>query len=155
VRSKAESSRIRQHFWTSFGQYLRPIPGADGQAVNWVNYKTGHRKLFFRMDADRSGAFIGIVMAMKNRTLQALYYEQFQLLESALHSELGEIWNWETDYHFGSGALVHAIYRKAPQLNIYRESDWPDMISFLKPRILALDHFWSMAQHTFHELEGL
>ncbi|RME96467.1 MAG: DUF4268 domain-containing protein, partial [Bacteroidetes bacterium] len=125
MRSKAESSRIRQKFWTTFGQYMRPIPSADGLKVNWLNYKTGHRKLFFRMDADRSGAFIGIVMAMKDRALQALYFEQFEILKTALHTQLGEEWCWETHYSLGPGQQVHTIYRRQAELNIYRESDWP------------------------------
>ena len=39
--SKQELSRIREEFWTSFGRYMQPILSADGEKVNWVNYKTG------------------------------------------------------------------------------------------------------------------
>lgn len=153
--SKEEASRLRQQFWTTFGQYLKPLPSADGLRVNWMNYKTGHRQLFFRMDASRDGAFIGIMMAQKDRTLQSLYYEQFLDLRTPLEAELGEQWQWETDYLLQTGQQVHVIYHKLDNVNIYRQADWPNFIQFFKPRIIALDSFWSMAQGVFLELQDL
>ena len=37
--SRQEASQLRKNFWTSFGQYMRPLPNADGERVNWLNYK--------------------------------------------------------------------------------------------------------------------
>ncbi|MGZ8552516.1 MAG: DUF4268 domain-containing protein, partial [Chitinophagaceae bacterium] len=58
--SKQEASLLRKRFWTQFGQYMRPLPGADGETVNWLNYKTGIKDLYFRMDADSKQATIAI-----------------------------------------------------------------------------------------------
>ena len=54
------ASKQRKKFWTIFGQYMKPVPGAGGEAVNWLNYKTGVRSVFFRMDADKQNAHVGI-----------------------------------------------------------------------------------------------
>jgi hypothetical protein len=32
-------------------------------------------------------------------------------------------------------------------VNIFHEADWPAIISFLKPRIMALDEFWEIAKN--------
>ncbi|MCW3116154.1 MAG: hypothetical protein JWM28_236, partial [Chitinophagaceae bacterium] len=58
--SKQDASAVRKNFWTRFGQYMNPLPGADGQPVNWLNYKTGIKYLYFRMDAGHKQAAIAI-----------------------------------------------------------------------------------------------
>jgi hypothetical protein len=35
------------------------------------------------------------------------------------------------------------------QVNIFNRADWPAIISFLKPRMIALDAFWIMAKDSF------
>lgn len=49
--SKQEASKLKQQFWTSFGLYMQPVPSANGEKVNWINYKTGIRHVSFRMNA--------------------------------------------------------------------------------------------------------
>jgi len=36
-----------------------------------------------------------------------------------------------------------------PAVNILKENDWPAIISFLKPRIIALDKFWILVKDSF------
>ena len=55
--SKEESARLRQQFWISFGQYMKPVPSASGSTVNWTNYKTGVKNIFFKMDVDKKTCF--------------------------------------------------------------------------------------------------
>src|SRR6478735_7362373 len=63
VYSKQETSRIRQQFWTSFGQYMKPVPAASGEKVNWSNYKTGIGHVYFRLSAEKAHASIAIELA--------------------------------------------------------------------------------------------
>ncbi len=58
--SKDEVSKLKTQFWTSFGQYMKPVPGASGLPVNWINYKTGIRNIHFKTDADNTRAVIAI-----------------------------------------------------------------------------------------------
>ncbi len=150
--TREQASRARQAFWTAFGQYMAPHPGSDGLKVNWANYKTGFRGLYFRMQADNRLAFIGIVMAQKDPDLRALFYEQFEELKPALHSCLNEEWTWEPEASDEHGQPQSRIYTTLPNVNIFRQDDWPRLISFFKPRIFALDEFWSMGKFHFEPL---
>ncbi|MFC7667142.1 hypothetical protein ACFQT0_06705 [Hymenobacter humi] len=38
-------------------------------------------------------------------------------------------------------------------VNLFSRDDWPALISFFKPRIIALDAFWADAQYTFEALK--
>ncbi len=76
--SKDEASQLKQEFWTAFGQYISPVPSADGLRVNWVNYKTGLKHVYFKMQADKRIAAIAIEMTHPDPGIQELFFEQFK-----------------------------------------------------------------------------
>jgi hypothetical protein len=47
---------------------------------------------------------------------------------------------------------ISVIQKILTGVNIFRNEDWPAIISFLKPRIMALDSFWSLARYQFSNL---
>jgi hypothetical protein len=38
-------------------------------------------------------------------------------------------------------------------VSIFNKEDWPKLISFFKPRIVALDEFWNMVKYSFESLK--
>jgi hypothetical protein len=147
--TKEEASRQRQAFWTTLGQYMRPVLSADGERVNWVNYKTGVPSVYFRMEAGTSGANMAIEITHSDRSNRNECFEKFVALRAVLHDTLGEEWDWavsRTDEH---GREISSISKVLQGVNIMRQEDWPDLISFFKQRMIALDEFWSMAKYGF------
>lgn len=140
--TREQASLVRQQFWTTFGKYMSPILSAEGEKVNWINYKTGIPQLFFRMDADKNSATIGIQVMQKDLELANKIYAQLALLQPFLHEALGEPWNWEPAVINDFGQPLSTISTSLSPVNIFKESDWPLIISFLKPRLIALDNFW-------------
>jgi hypothetical protein len=150
--SKAESSAIRKEFWIKFGQYMKPVPSATGFRVNWPNYKTGIRDIYFRMKAERGFASIGIEIAHEDEELQELYFDQFLQLKKILHASVGEEWDWKLLATNEFGSPVSRIEKVIKNVDVMSEEDWPEIISFLKPRIIGLDDFWDQVKPGF---EGL
>jgi hypothetical protein len=147
--SRQEASQLRKKFWTQFGQYMRPLPGVGGEPVNWLNYKTGIKHLYFRMDADNKQATIGIELRNADPVQQQYYFEKFRALETLFQQAIGESWEWELHSIDEDGKPVSRISTGLKGVNVFDTADWPAIISFLKPRILALDHFWSLVKETF------
>lgn len=150
--SRHEAAKLKQEFWTAFGQYMSPILSAEGEYVNWINYKTGEKDIYFRMNADNKIASVAIDLTHKDETLQELYFNQFEELKTLLHSTLNEEWNWLLHTHDDSGKTVSRIYTNISNVNIFNREDWPKLISFFKPRIIALDEFWRNAKHIFEAM---
>jgi hypothetical protein len=150
--SQQEASQLRQEFWTAFGQYMTPVLSAEGTKTNWVNYKTGEKHLYFRMHAGRKDATISIELTHPDADVQQMYFEQFEQLREILHAALGEEWNWAMHVTDEYGKLVSKIYADIEGVSVFRKEDWPALISFFKPRIIALDEFWSSARYTFETL---
>jgi len=150
--SKAEVSQLRQAFWTTFGQYMAPVPSAEGMPTNWINYKTGLKHVYFRMQADGRRATIGIELTHPDADIRALFFEQFLALKNLLHETLGEVWQWEPEALDANGQPLARISQALEPVNLFSRDDWPQLISYFKPRIMALDEFWSNAQYAFDEL---
>ena len=147
--SKAESSAIRTAFWIKFGQYMKPVPSASGFRVNWPNYKTGIRDIYFRMKTEQEFASIGIEISHKDEELQELYFMQFKELKNLLKNSLNEEWDWKLLTTNEVGQSISRIEKALPGVNVMEESDWPEIIAFLKPRIIALDEFWDNVKPGF------
>ena len=147
--SKQQASQIRQNFWTSFGQYMRPVTGAGGELVNWINYKTGLKFLFFRLDADKNEAAVSIELRHPDIEMQEHYFQQFISVRNLLENALGESWEWEREITDDDGRVISRIGTRLTGVNIFNQEDWPAIISFFKPRLIALDDFWDTVKDSF------
>jgi len=147
--SKEEASRLKQSFWTAFGQYISPQLSAEGLKINWINYKTGIKHLHFKMHADNNSAFIAIEISHPDPGIQELVFEQFSAYRKILQGILGEQWEWQLHINDENYKTVSRISKTLPGVSLFRGEDWPALISFFKPRMIALDEFWSDAQYSF------
>ena len=147
--TKQEASIITQQFWTSFGQYMAPVLSAEGEKINWINYKTGEKDVRFIMNAENKIAKIGISLSHKEHALQQLYFDKFLQLKKRLQQVIGEEWQWDllaTDFN---GKTTSEIFTTLNGVNVLNKQDWPAIISFFKPRIIALDTFWCEFKYAF------
>jgi hypothetical protein len=147
--SKQEASILTQQFWTSFGQYIAPVLSAEGEKINWVNYKTGEKGIRFIMVADYSTAKIAITLSHKDAGIQQLYFDKFLRLKKIFHQKIGEEWQWRELNTDEQGKPFSEIYTLLPNVSVLNKQDWPAIISFFKPRMIALDIFWSEFKYAF------
>ena len=150
--SKEEASKIRQQFWITFGKYMKPIPSAEGLPINWINYKTGVKHIFFRMNAEQKQAIISIDITHPDKEIRKLYFEQFLAVKTLFKDALAEDWIWEDETVNDFGAPLSRISTTLNGVSIFNQNDWQALISFLKPRIIALDQFWSDVKPIFESI---
>lgn len=128
---------------------MRPIPGAAGEPVNWINYKTGVRGFYFRMDADNSSAGIAIDLKHSENDQLSHHYAHLRQLRMILEQETGEEWQWKELFMDENGITISRIRTTLEGVNVFNQADWPAIISFFKPRIMALDRFWNRVKEGF------
>ena len=150
--SKEEASKLRQQFWITFGKYMKPIPSAEGLPINWVNYKTGIKHLFFRMDVTQKEAILSIDITHPNYETRKQYFEQFQAFKIMFVDAIGEEWLWEQELMNEHGASFSRISKTLSDVNIFNQAHWPALIAFLKPRMIALDQFWVDVKPVFEDI---
>lgn len=101
------------------------------------------------MKAENNFASIGIELAHSDVELQELYFDQLAQFRKMLESIVGEEWNWNLLEQNEFGQPVSRIEKILPDVNVMESEDWSKIISFLKPRIIALDEFWEKVKPGF------
>ncbi len=147
--SKAEKSTIKKEFWTSFGLYMKPVPNAAGESINWINYKTGARHIYFRMDVHTKRCSIAIEIKNPVEGERANNYEKFIFLKKKFTVHCGKDWLWIENAYDEDGLPLSKIYSEQAGVNIMNQKDWPSIISFFKERIVQLDEFWLATKVNF------
>ena len=149
--SKKELAQSRKEFWMIFGQYMSPVLSSEGEKINWINYKTGVKGLQFKMDVVQDVASISIEINHSDTHEQKVIFEKLLQLKHILDNSLKEEWNWHLHTSDESGKLISRIYRERKGINIIYKESWPALISFFKPRMMALDEFWNSVKYSFEE----
>jgi hypothetical protein len=130
---------------------MAPVLSAEGEKINWINYKTGEKDIRFHMYADTKEAGIAIQFTHRDAGIRTLYFEQLTQLKPILHEALNEEWQWFPEIDM-EGRPRSAVVKETNGINVLNRADWPALISFFKPRIIALDEFWSAAKYAFETL---
>ena len=147
--SKQQASQLKQSFWTKFGQYMKPVLSANGEPINWINYKTGIPHIYFRMRAENDQASISIELTHPSSLVQQDQYEQFEEIKTMFLQTLGKDWVWEKGAIDENGKPLNRIFTELTGVSVFREGDWPAIISFLKTGMIGLDAFWNDVKPVF------
>ena len=130
---------------------MKPVPNSYGRRINWPNYKTRVKDIYFRMRAEREFASIGIELGHTDLEMQELVLDQFGQLKNILEACLKERWDWKLHVVNEMGQPISKIECVLEGVNVLDSNDWPKIISFLKPRIIALDTFWEQVKPGFED----
>lgn len=149
---RSEIFQTKEAFWTAFGRYLSLENNSEGRKINWINYHTGFKDIYFRMNADQKKADISIQLKHNDETLRALWFEKFREFNRFLIDAVGEEWVWEQNTEDEYQKPISKIYVELNDVNVMDQNDWPRIISFLKPRIMGLDSFWNEVKDGFEKL---
>lgn len=147
--SRQETAALTKQFWTSFGQYMLPVPSAAQAKVSWINYKTGVKDIHFKMEMDAGGAHIGITITATDPRKRAELFQQLSHWRPMLESKTEEAWNWQAETRNAQQQIIARIGITLPGVHIYNKTDWPAIISFFKIRMIALDAFWEEVRPGF------
>lgn len=128
---------------------------AEGLPINWINYKTDIKGIFFRTDVERKFAEVSIEISHPDSSIRLMIFEQFEEYDNVLKSYLGEEWNWTKEDYDEEGKNISTIKIRLDNISIFRETDWPEIISFLKSKMINLDEFWCDHKDSFEIFKNL
>jgi len=140
--SKHSTSLINQQFWTVFGKYMLPILSADGQKINWINYKTGIKNIRINIKAKDKIVTIAIELSFADYAVQQQVWVQLLQFKKQFKTICGNNWQWQNRVDDDQGKTINQVIATLSGVSILNKTDWPTIISFLKPRLIKMDEFW-------------
>ena len=151
---KEESIALRKLFWTSFGKYIGHNRNAAGRKIKWLNYRTGVKNIYFRLEVDKRKARVCIDLQHSDEGIRALFYEQFLEVKTVFTdiTKTSE-WIWLDYYCNEYNKEMSRIYVEIENVNLYDKSTWNTIFPFFSKHLLAVDEFWEEFKDLFKELE--
>ena len=122
---------------------MQPVIGAAGEPQKWLNYPTGIPDLYFRAFAGEKSAVVGIEITNSQGEQGAHLVAHLNTVQGFLKAFTGEDWHWLEAEDRPAQSLFYGTELKS--VSVFRQEDWPTLISFFKPRLIALDAFWQEA----------
>jgi len=151
---KEESIALRKLFWTSFGKYIGHNKNAAGRKTKWLNYRSGVKDIYFRLEIDKRKARVCIDLQHNDEGIRALFYEQFLEVKTVFTdiTETSE-WIWLDYYCNEYNKEMSRIYVEIEDVNLYEQTTWNTIFPFFSSHLIALDVFWDEFKDLFKQLE--
>lgn len=151
--SKDEEKQLKIEFWGTLNEQLELERGLHANKVNWMNFNTKIKQLFFRMEADREVASLCIDLQFLDDGIRAIYYEQFTEFQKILNERLEGEMNWQEHFAHSNGKTISRISVNLKGADLYKKEDWPAMHAFLKSNFINLENFWAEFSEVFTALK--
>lgn len=150
--SKEEAKEWRIEFWGKLQKQMEKMRNSHGSKVNWMNYNTGVRHLYFRMEADDKGARLCIDLQFPDEGVREVYYEQFEAFKNILDNTFKDL-QWHKEWDHWNGKRISRIVTERSDCSFLNQKDWDKMHLFLKLNFKKLDEFWCDFAEVFHNLK--
>ena len=131
--SREESKRIREEFWTEFGQLYRR---------KWVLYDTKIKEVQLKFTFTTELAQVSLDVHSPDDVIQQYYTEKFHSLIDVLKTEYLPKAILDDGYLLPEGKLVMRIFVQLDKVNIHNRNHWPLVYEFLYENMDLLESFF-------------
>ncbi len=150
---KDEAKELKTLFWTSFGKYMRKHKTEYGSKIQWINYKTGVKDIYFRLDADKRTAKVCVDLQHRDEGIRELFYDQFLEVKTVFSDMTGQDWVWLKDYTNEYGHSMSRLFVELEGVNMYNKDHWAGIFTFYENALVGLDEFWNEFKDLFKNLQ--
>ena len=131
--SKAESKKLRQQFWTSFGIVFRR---------KWLLYNTGIKELELKFTFNRKFAQVSIDVIDEDPLIREYYFEKLLSLKKILTTEYLPNSIFEEEYELPEGKVISRVYVQLDGISIHNRNQWPEAMKFLNDNMEQMEAFF-------------
>ena len=150
--SKEEMKELRIEFWGKLNKQMEKLRNPYGSKVNWMNYNTNIKHLYFRMEADEEGARLCIDLQFPDADIREIYYAQFMEFQNMLNDQFKNL-QWHEQWNHWNGKQISRIVLELNDCDLRNRDHWDKMHLFLKLNFVKLDEFWVEFGEVFKNLK--
>ena len=131
--SKAESRKLRQEFWTSFGKSF---------PRKWILYNTKIRDFSFKFYFDKKKAMVSLDIEDQNIENRIKYWDKMISLKAILTDEFLPDAIFDEDYVLDNGKEISRIYLEKHKVSIHNKNTWQETMVFLNETMQQFEAFY-------------
>ena len=131
--SKEESKKIRQEFWTWFGQsYPR----------KWLLYNTKIKDVTLKFTFTNKCAQVSIDIEPTDELIREYYYDKILSLKGILTDNYLPDAIFNAHYTLDNGKVIPRVLISHDNVGIYNRNSWKSAAEFLNKNMLLLEDFF-------------
>ena len=138
---KEERKALNEAFWAGFKTHMRACMSSSGRRINWINYPTGVKDVYMRMEVDAHGVRLCFDVQPKDDGIRSIIWEQMTELKTLMQAEMGIEAIYLEKSHYWNERLISRIKWEDNTLNYFNEEDIPKIIEFLKDKLITHKEF--------------
>lgn len=131
--SKAESRKLREEFWTSFGKSF---------PRKWVLYNTKIRDFSFKFSFDKKKAMVSLDIEDQNIENRIKYWDKMISLKAILIAEYVSDAIFDEAYILDNGKEISRIYVEKHNVSIHNKNTWQETMVFLNETMQQFEAFY-------------
>ena len=154
--SKEEAKKKRLQFWEQFGKRCEIHPLLSERRKKWMLHRTKIPGVALRFEADRSNAKVMLELSHRNEDKRLKAFEILQNYKVILEESFADGLIWEFFHERAdSGQDVARIFTVLPNVNLFRQNQWPDIFNFFIENMARLEeNFLQIRDILKEELEN-
>lgn len=149
--TREELKSINTSFWTAFGTVMKPHKSVMGNKVNWSNYNTKVKGIYFRFLCDKQSASVCLDFENKDADFKELHLDQFKEVQTAFNSYMPT--QLTQEQILIDNREIARFSSSISNCSLYNKSTWPEVFAFFKMHAIAFDEFWNDFKELFLELK--
>lgn len=131
--SKAESQKLREDFWISFGKSF---------PRKWVLYHTKIRDFSFKFYFDKKKAMVMLDVEDQNIENRVKYWDKMISLKAILIDEFLPEAIFNEDCVLDNGKEISRIYLEKQGVSIHNKNTWQETMVFLNETMKQFEAFY-------------
>ncbi len=131
--SKAESRKLREDFWISFGKSF---------PRKWVLYNTKIKDFSFKFYFDTKKAMVSLDIEDQNLENRIKYWEKMISLKTILIEEFLPEAIFDEAYILKNGKEISRVYIEKHNVSIHNKNTWQETMVFLNETMLQFEAFY-------------
>lgn len=151
--TKEEKKQLKLDFWEGVNTQLSAKGKSLGRNIDWMNYPTNIKRLFFRMEVNHQSAKLCIDLQFIDEGVREVFFEQFEEFQNILNNTITTQVHFVKDFPHANGKTISRIYIENSGGNIFNPKTWPEMTDFLVTHFIELDEFWQEFGEVFYNLK--
>lgn len=131
--SKAESRKLREDFWISFGKSF---------PRKWILYNTKIKDFSFKFYFDTKKAMVSLDIEDPNLENRIKYWEKMISLKTILREEFLPDAIFDDSYVLPNGKEISRIYMEKHNVSIHNKNTWQETMIFLQETMQQFEAFY-------------
>ena len=138
--SKDEVKLLRKEFWIVFARRCEIVPELRYKKKKWILFDTGLNGIDLKFDVSRTEALVMIEINSRQEDRRLEIFETMLKYRLLIEDGFSEPLTWDYCYERESSQEVCRIYTSLPNVDFYRQNQWPDIFNFFIDNMLILEN---------------